>query len=476
MSDVTALETYAKNLRRLHELWTPHPGQIEPGKALFHDGAKRMFLCLGRRFGKSALMAYFAVRYALSHPGSAVYIIGPFLKQAREIFLHSGCLLNMCPRELCSINLTEGRVTFDNGSFVRVCGGDDVDALRGIRASLLLIDEYKDIKPDVLDVLTPALVDEDGALVIAGTPPDVPEHKFWETVREAQNSPDWRFFHGTSYSNPYLKKEVIDKERARYEARGDLDIFIREYLAEFVPGGKRAVFGMLTDAHVQPYDVLRTIIWRNLRQWTFYVTLDPGTASTFAATICAVNHYKSLLFVMDEVYITQQAETSIGRMWPVILKAMHGVYQPDARDENQWIVTCDEAATWARNELLDQFDVASFPTAKASNRKASGISLLKDLMLKNRFAISARCTATLKELRSYMLDAQGNYVKLNDHAIDTLRYTLAAAHFSVQESEYQVPVELPVDERKRAFTIQDDLLQAFGAGRDLYLGDYDDFN
>src|ERR1051325_6609900 len=47
------LEHYAKALEALHKLFKPHPKQIAPGKALFYEGKKRLFLCLGRRFGKA---------------------------------------------------------------------------------------------------------------------------------------------------------------------------------------------------------------------------------------------------------------------------------------------------------------------------------------------------------------------------------------------------------------------------------------
>lgn len=475
MSDITNLSQYAKYLDRLHEMWHPHAGQIAPGRALFYDGSKRLFLSLGRRYGKSTLMSYMAVRWALSHPRSSCYLVGPFLQQAREIFLSTGSLLHICPPELCTVNRTEGRVTFENGSFVRVVGADDPESLRGIKASILLCDEIKDFRPAVLDTLTPALIDEDGPLVLSGTPPDVAEHPYWDLVREAKSSPDWKYFHGTTYDNPYLKKEVIDKERAKYEARGDLDVFSREYLAEFVPGGKRAVFGMLNERdHIRPYAQMVNTINSNPRQWQFYCTLDPGSASVFAATLTAVNPYKSLVYVLAEVYVNTQLETTVGKIWPRIRAAMDDIYEPDAHADDQWIVTVDEAATWARNEILDQFNVASFATSKASNRKADGISLLKDLLLKKRAMFSDRCVATLKEMRGYMLDKQGHFVKANDHAIDTLRYTLSAARFSMNESDYQAPEVLPEDERKRGYTIQDDRLDAFGPAQELYLSDYED--
>lgn len=473
MTDLTTLVPHVEALDELHKNFKPHKGQLPPLKDLFFGGVKKIFLCLGRRFGKSALMCYMAIRWAITRPGSKVYIVGPLLTSQREIILSSGLLLNMVPRKLMTdYNKTEGRVNFTNGSFIRVMGADDPDHLRGLSISLLLIDEVKDVKPEVIDtVLNATLVDEDAPMILAGTPPEVAEHPFWARVEEARTSPEWRFYHGTSYDNPHLKKEVIDRERASYEKRGDIDVFMREFMAEYVPGGKRAVFPMLTEQHVYPYGILQNKIRRNSDQWLYYATMDPGTASCFAVTLHAVNPYRGYDYVMDEVYEQQQAQTSIGKMWPRVEEKMNELYVPDY-DEAPWTITVDEAATWARNELLDQFERASNPTTKATVKKADGISLIKDLLTDRKLLLSDRCVATRKEMAGYMLDKNGYYVKKNDHTIDTIRYTLAAANFTYQKSPPPPrPEQVPPDEQRRAFTVEEDYKAHFGIQDEPYLLD-----
>jgi hypothetical protein len=467
-----ALGAFAEMLEELHKQWTPHPKQLQPAFDLFYGGVKRQFMNLGRRFGKSALMCYMAIRWALTRPKSHVYIVGPYLTTEREIILASGLLQDMIPRKyFVDYNKTEGRMNFTNGSFIRVMGADQPDSLRGLEIDLLLIDEIKDIKPDVIGIVTPTLMDNNAPMVMAGTPPDVPEHPFWERVETAQRHPKWRYYHGTSYDNPHISREALEEEREAYLARGDEDVFAREFLAQYVPGGKRAVFPMLTTEHVVPYAMLWNRIQKNSHQWQFYVTLDPGTASCFAATLHAFNPYRGVVYVMDEVYEQQQSETSIGKMWPRIKSKMDELHLPEY-DEGPWTVTVDEAATWARNELLDQFGFASFPTTKAQHRKADGVSLLKDLLRSRKMLMSDRCVNTYKEMAGYMLDKNGGYIKKNDHAIDTLRYTLAAANYTFQESNApDRPEVIPEDEKRRAFTPAEDFRDAFGPIYEPYLMD-----
>ena len=474
-NDLTQLANHVEALDELHKKFTPHKGQLAPLKDLFFGGVRRIFLNLGRRFGKSALMCYMAIRWAITRPGSKIYIVGPLLTTQREIILSSGLLLNMVPHKLMAdYNKTEGRVNFKNGSFIRVVGADAPDSLRGLSISLLLIDEIKDVKAEVLSILKPTLVDEVAPMILAGTPPEVAEHPFWEYVNKAKLSPKWRYYHGTTYDNPHLNREAIDEERAEYIERGDIDIFMREFMAEYVPGGKRAVFPMLTEEHIYPYGTLFNKIQRSPSQWLYYCTMDPGTASCFAVTLHAINPYKGYDYIMDEVYEQQQSETSMGKMWPRVQYKMNELYIPD-HDEAPWTITVDEAATWARNELLDQFDRASHPTTKATTKKSDGISLMKDLLRDRKLLLSDRVVATRKEMAGYMLDKNGYFVKKNDHAIDTIRYTLAAANFTYQKSDPPPKQDqLPPDEQRRAFTIEEDFRNHFGIHDEPYLLDLTD--
>lgn len=475
MSSQAALAQYVHAIKLLNERFTPHPGQIAPGQALFSEDKKRIFLQAGRRFGKTKLMCNFAVRWAATRPNSNIYIIGPQLAQIRELVWHSRELIKMCPPELLDgpPHNTDGRISFKNGSFIKVAGADNSEALRGPRYSLALVDEIKDIDPKVIDdIIIPGLSDEDAPLVIAGTPPEVAEHYYWTLVRDAKSSPEWAHFHLPTTKNPHIKQEIIEREKRRLEARGDADVFVREYLAEFVPGLRRAVFPMLSENdHVRPYPALFAQIHSKLAHWEFYCSMDPGTASVFATLLVAINQYTGHVYVMDEVYANQQHETSIGTHWPKVWERIKQLNEPDSVDD--WHFVVDEAATWARNELMDRYKIFARPTTKAQNKKMEGLSLLKDLLLARKLSISDRCINLLREMKGYMLAENGQPYKRNDHAIDALRYAMGNSYYSVHETDPPVPLIIPPDEQRRAYTLQEDMNELFGdTERDYLL--YDD--
>lgn len=455
VANMQAMAHYAAVLKALHAQWTPHKKQIEIGQAIFRDGVKRIFIQSGRRFGKTEFAAYAALRWALTVPNSTCYIVGPLQRQMREILWSSGRLQRLVPPEyVSSINNTEMRINLTNGSFVKVDGSDDVDGLRGLRISFLVLDEFASMRAEVLDTVLPALTDYDAPLVIVGTPPEVENH-YVTLSKEAQEDPLWRYFHAPSSSNPYLKPEVLERERKRLTARGDEEVWIREYEARYVSSGRKAIFPMFSETtHVAPFQTLRERVYKNPVHWQFYCGLDPGTQSTFAGVLCATNVYTGEFLVLDEFHATNQAETTAGRVWPVLKTKMQAIWDVEKGDE-EWNIVSDSAASWFIAETLDRFGISIFPSQKHLNKKSEGVGLIKDLLLSGKMLVSDRCPNLVREMKAYRLSDIGQFIKKDDHSIDALRYALGACHYTAKEDDVPEPVRLEpgqVDDPRRAFT------------------------
>ncbi len=475
MHNIQQLEPYARVLDALHKNFSPHAGQIGPGRALFYEGVKRVALVWGRQCGKSVFCSYAAVRWALTHPDSRIFIVGPFLTQARAIYLFSGLIKSKCPDEFpVDIHIADGRFTFPNGSTIKICGADNVDGLRGITADLVIVDEIKQIKEDFWPVIYPTLLARRAPLVVAGTPPGEHGHYYFPMMEEAKKDPDWRYYKLRTVDNPYIDPKDIEKERLRYERNGDLSTFLREYEAEFALDEKRAVFPMFDEkVHVRTYQQL----WYEIRQkphhWDFVIACDPASASTWAALLGAVNRYDGRVRFLDEVYVQDQGMTSIGAIWPTVSAKRDEILQTEEGDDIQWTIVVDEAATAVRVELSDQFDVATLPTAKALNKKSYGISLLKDLMVSQKLLVSDRCKHYLDETKRYFLNDRGEFIKKDDHLQDCARYLLHAAHYTMRPEPAPVPHEIPRDEQRRGYSLQEDW-DAFVGDKAIYLSDSDD--
>lgn len=459
--DLDQLAEYARAVEAISKRWKPHAKQVPVGQAVFRDGIKRLMLCMGRRFGKSTVIANIVSRVALARPYSACVILCPTINSAKRIYWISGIIKNMVPAEYVeSYNNTELRIYLKNGSYIECTGAEDPDRLRGTGISIYAVDEYTEHKADVLHVITPALMDKKGILIVGGTPPKVGgKHHFWDLVDESRVSNEWRYFHATTYDNPYLDKEDVDKERKGYELRGELDIFTREYMAERAHSVKHSVYGMFDrNKHVFPYAQLVQKVRSKLSHWTLMIAMDPGSASVFAVLLGAVNNHTGEVVILDELYADRVVETSIGTIWPKVQALADAVYAFDPDDESSWRVVYDEAATWARVELEDVFNVTALPTQKSLNRKSFGVSLIKDLYIKNKMFVSDRCLKFIEETESYQTNDRGEYIKERDHTLDCARYLIHGAFFTTRLSEPPTDqADIPLDERRRAFRPEEDL-------------------
>ena len=444
----------AQIMEDLHSKWTPHAGQLKAGKALFSEGINNIFIQCGRKWGKSEFCVYSLWRHALLNPGSACYYLAPQQKQAREIIWASNRLQKFGNvKYIKVIKEQEMRIVFKNGSFIKVDGSDNYESYRGITPDFVVYDEFKDFHPKFHEGMAPNLAVRQAPLVIIGTPPDR-ECQYTVLADEFKKLSDCYWIRMDSYSNPHIAREWLDREKEKLAARGEEDVWQREYEARFIRGGASAIFPMLSeDRHVYPHNDLRNEIRRDIKKLDWFCITDPGTTTCFAALIGAVNPYTKKLYILDEIYETDQQNTSVRNIYPRLDSKMAEFY-PTGDVEEDWTKVYDEAAAWFSTEVLQQYGIYFFPTQKHLNKKEHGLSLIKDIMLHDLIKISDRCSKLLWEMLNYVKDDKGNIPKKDDHLIDCLRYLLAADNYSMVEA-----MEIKKqhnDEQRRGFSLKED--------------------
>jgi hypothetical protein len=452
-------QLYLSILKDLHQNWQPHEGQKEVGKPLLNDGKNTIFLQCGRKWGKSEFAVYMLWRWALLNPGSSCYYITPEMSHGKEIVWSNGRLQNFGPKKYLQgePNNTEMRVRFKNGSFIKILGSENFGAANGLTPAIVVYDEFKEFNPKFHEVMNPNRMVKSAPLLIIGTPPKIDDKNrdqyvtYAEECKEREDSVHLRH---TSYKNPHISHEGLDMEKERLIARGEPDVWYREYEALIVAGGKRAVFPMLDrEKHVQRFEDVYKSLRRDLKKLEWFVAVDPGSATCCATLFGAINPYNKKVYILDEIYEKDQCETSVRRYFPRIEKITKYLYPPSSI-EDDWVKVYDEAALWFSNEVMNQFEVYFMPTAKHLNKKEDGISLIKDTLLFETIVISDRCENLLWEMENYITDDNGKYVKKNDHLIDCLRYLLGVANYSMVEVMEAIRVK---DEMERGRSLEQDL-------------------
>lgn len=436
-------------LKQLHSRWSPHPHQKPILHSLFGLGTLMIMVECGRKFGKTEIDCYTLWRWAAIKPGE-YYMFLPYQNQAREILWSPGRLQEFGPTSwIQKINDTEMRITFKNGSFIKVDGSDNFNKYRGPNPHGAVYDEFRDFRPEFHAAFGPNLASHRAPLLINGTPPETHVDQYYgimNMLRKRQHS----YFNYPSWANPHIDREWLRNEKEQLYLRGEGDVWEREYGARHVRGGANSIFPMFRrEKHVFPHEDILAEVGRDLGKMEFAITADPGNATVFSVLYLGWNPYTKMLYIFKEIYEKEQKNTSTSKIVPRIKAVRENLFE---KYQPEWLQVYDEAATWFATEALNSFGENWIPTSKARNKKEDGLSLIKDLMLLNRVKISDKCLNLIWEVESYIRDKNGRIPKANDHAIDCLRYGLPILGVDLVGTEEMVKVD-----RNRYYTPEEDV-------------------
>ena len=454
----------AQILKDLHEHWQPHPAQQEILHSVFYGGKKDVYVECGRKFGKTETALYFLVRHALLYPNSANYYICPLLKQAKEVIWAKKRLQNFPPSKyIADINNTELRVTLTNGAFIKVEGSDNEHADRGIEPHSLVADEIAQHKRDYWDATMPNRLVFDGPMLVIGTPPQ--NENFATDLKNEFESDTKRgaYFNYPSSANPRISRERLEQIKARLMANGDEATWYREYEAKFVRSGKDQIFPMFDPLkHVLPHTKMMSRIKCDMHKMWWFVVADPGTTSCFAMLFGGINPFTKEIFIVDEIYETDQRYTSTNTIQPRMEKILD--QYPGA---SRWTFTYDEAAAWFRSEMDFHTPARAWvPTSKTAMKRDPmtkepwGLSIIKDALRYEKVFISEECKMLIKEISNYhrTFNRAGDVkiLKKDDHLIDCFRYLIWESGYTLPERPEPGPKD-PWKLPRRGYRLEEDL-------------------
>lgn len=236
--------------------YTPRYPQTEIHPQL--EAHRFCVLVTHRQMSKTVCAINHLIKMALTNrkPYGRYFYVAPFLKQAKLIawdylrrytapYLNVNIGTENEPHHICAlrVNEQETSVTLPNGSFIRICGADNEDALRGTYADGVVLDEYGDIKPQVYDeIIRPMLVSRHGWCVFLGTPKG--QNQFFDVYRygveEHGKDPDGEWWAGMYRAD---QTGVIDPEElAKIKERTPDNTYRQEYLCDFAAAAEDALF------------------------------------------------------------------------------------------------------------------------------------------------------------------------------------------------------------------------------------------
>lgn len=353
----------------------------------------------GRRFGKTTLAVEEIKGVALSGDKRIAYI-APTYQQARDIAWQT--LIKELKPIISKLNESRLELEVNNlkggKTIIQLRGWESVETLRGQKFDFIVIDEVAMMRNFWLnwqEVIRPTLTDTRGHAMFISTPKGFNHfYDLYNTVDE-----DYQSFHFTSYDNPHIPAEEIDKAKEEIPE----DRFAQEYLADFRKTEGLVYKEFNRDFHLTekfPENFTDTILGIDFG-YTNPATIIP-------IKIDSDNHY----WIKEEWYKTAQTTEQIAEQAKLYnsTKCYPDPAEPD------------------RIAILKKFGLNC---REVSKDIPAGIDAVRELFKQNRIHIHPDCKNLLMELETYRYPDKKpeqneveKPVKENDHALDALRYAL----------------------------------------------------
>ena len=382
------------------DIGCPHPRQQELLELARTN--RRVAATAGRRFGKSWLLSAWVLWRVLK--SEQCWWIAPSHQLARigfEYVLHHARRLPAPIRERLSIKRSSPYEIGFRAGLCHFLSSDNEWQLQGRGLDLIVVDEAGEISNLIYihdQYLSPCLLDRAGSLIAIGTPRGRHTDYYQLCSR-----PEFIRFVGSSYDNPYISKDELERLSAELPEQ----LKLQELEGEFVDVTGRAFPDIAIDL-IEELDSDRACCG-----------LDWGTWSP-AAAVLVVRLPDGRYYVMDERYGADLNAHQFADM---------------VRDMAQGIGRCDfvlDSACFNRTDGLvsvaERFRERQVPVQPATRDRLGSLALLRQLMAERKLVISPACTNLLDELRSAeLIDGRGDFSG-SDHAIDALRYAIAHLH------------------------------------------------
>lgn len=189
---------------------------------------KYKVIAAGRRTGKSNYAAVEMILERMSGTEGDVVYVAPTQQQARDIMWD--LLQDMARPIITNAHVNNMELTFANGSKIKLKGADKPDTMRGLKIKFVVLDEYADMKAHVWEeIISPALTDMKGKAIFIGTPKG--RNHFYDIYQQAcfDETGEYKAWHFTSFDNPILDPEEIEKKRKTLSSYA----FKQEFMASF---------------------------------------------------------------------------------------------------------------------------------------------------------------------------------------------------------------------------------------------------
>jgi len=249
----------------------PHPKQLEVIKSL----SRFKVMMAGRRFGKSVISQNIAIESALK--GQKIAYITPTYQLGKMFFKE---ICKQLPEKVYRKNESDLLIDFVTGGNIRFYTGERLDAMRGTKYHLVIIDEASyigNLEEGWNNSIRPTLTDYKGRAIFLSTPRG---KNYFYSLFMRGGEPGWESFKFTTYDNPYIDPSEVDAARAQLPGV----VFAQEYMADPMENAANpfgSEFIMACTKEVKGTAAYYGIDLAKSVDWTVIVGMDKNGAAVY---------------------------------------------------------------------------------------------------------------------------------------------------------------------------------------------------
>lgn len=322
---------------------------------------------------------------------------------------------------------THGEITWHNGSKILAISADKPSRLEGVKANWAWIDESLQVKKDVITEVIARVSDTEGYIWCTGslgTQYNNPKnHWAWEMFKE--NPLDGsEVFEWATADNTYFPRQELERLKDTLDPR----TFRQMFTIDWSVPGTALVYDEFDDANIlERYDY-------NPKLKTFCV-IDWGWSHPMACLFIQYDPIKDTVYCFDEIV---KSKMKLEQMYNLIINKPYRI--------DEWI--CDIAGNQEREQTgisnVEWFKSKGIKFTYRTSTITHGVSIVRSYIKNTKsiarfFIDKTRCPKTIDNLYNYSYPEKAgvvtseNPLKVNDDAVDALRYYFVNKHDNLLE-------------------------------------------
>ncbi len=375
-----AKKALSKRLKQAYEAFDIRTFLFAEQLAFVQDESPNKLAVCSRRSGKTIACAADLIDTALRTTGVVCLYITLSRNNAKKIIWRELKKINRDYTLGGVENLSELSMTFPNTSIIYLSGAKDtneIEKFRGMAIKKVYIDEAQSFRAYIQelidDVLSPALMDYAGTLVLIGTPPPIPTGYFSDAY---QKGVSWSKHHWTFWNNPFIlakskltHQQMLQRELTRRGVTAEDPSIQREWFGKFVLDSDALLLHYNSAKnHFQSLPIITP------RKYNYILGIDLGFDDADALAVIAWSDVDATTYLVEELVVAQQGLTELVEQ----IQALQKKY-----DFSKIVIDQGGLGKKLAEEMRRRHQLPVEPADKA--RKMENIAFLNDALRTGRF-------------------------------------------------------------------------------------------